>query len=493
MNTEAFRQGSRLDATSKNCLVVDLDNTLIKTDLLHEAIISVFKNSPFLLFSALGKLRSGRAAFKNALARAVIPDARQLPFRDEVLDFLAKERSQGRKIILATASDHTWACRIADELGLFDSVLASDGEQNLKGETKLRAIHSYCQQHDYVGFDYVGDSDADIPIWKNAGLSYLVAPSPMLLRKVRKFTETPVVLGKRNSPYHAIIKSLRPHQWVKNFLVFVPLLASHQIFHIQLILDVLLAFLCFSLCASGVYILNDLLDIDADRRHPKKRKRPFADGSLPVRYGPPLATALTLLGFSVSFWTLPVGFSTALFAYFLLTFSYSLYLKRIAILDVLTLSLLYIIRVIAGGLATEIVLTAWLLAFSLFLFVSLAFAKRHAELGRLVQEGEEGEKVVSGRGYIVSDLGIIESLGSSSGYLAVLVLALYINGEQMKGLYSKPWALWLICPLLMYWISRLWLKAARSELSEDPVVFALRDRVSILTGVFAALLLIVAI
>jgi 4-hydroxybenzoate polyprenyltransferase/phosphoserine phosphatase len=489
MNQLACQQVSQVDEIMKTCLVVDLDNTLIKTDLLHEAIISALKNSPYLLFVALGSLFKGRAAFKKALTCSVIPDARHLPFRDEVLDFLAKERAQGRKIILATASDHAWACQIADELGLFDDVLASDGEQNLKGETKLHVIRSYCQQHDYVCFDYVGDSDADIPIWRNARLSYLVAPSPVLLRKVQRFTDTATVLGKRNSPFSAIIKSLRPHQWIKNSLVFIPLLASHKIFIMQNILAVLLAFLCFSVSASAVYILNDLLDIDADRRHPKKRKRPFADGSLPVIWGPLLAAALIFLGFSVSFLTLPIGFSVALLTYFLLTCAYSLRLKRIVMLDVITLSLLYIIRVIAGGYATGISVSTWLLAFSLFLFVSLAFAKRHAELGRLEQAGE---KVVSGRSYIVSDLSIIESFGSSSGYLSVLVLALYINGEEMKLLYSRPWALWVICPLLMYWISRLWLKAKRSELSEDPVIFALRDRGSIVIGVLTALLLIAA-
>jgi len=284
----------------------------------------------------------------------------------------------------------------------------------------------------------------------------------------------------RSARWQAVLAVLRPVQWVKNVLVFVPLLTSHNVFHLPLVLAALRAFVCFSLCASAAYVLNDLADIHSDRRHPVKQNRPFASGDLSVRWGLWLAVGLLVPAFALTLLTLPVGFSGALGVYFATTCLYSFRAKRIAMLDVLLLAGLYTIRVIAGGLATGIVVSEWLMAFSMFLFVSLAFAKRYAELERLLREGEAG---ASGRGYCVGDIGLIESMGPASGYIAVLVLALYVNGEQMKLLYRSPWPLWLICPVLMYWISRLWFKAKRGELNEDPIVFALRDRVSLALGV----------
>jgi 4-hydroxybenzoate polyprenyltransferase len=286
--------------------------------------------------------------------------------------------------------------------------------------------------------------------------------------------------GGRQATWHALLAVLRPVQWVKNVLVFVPLLTSHNVFDVPLTLAALRAFVCFSLCASAAYVLNDLADINSDRRHPVKRYRPFASGELSVRWGLGLAIGLLMPAFALALLTLPIGFAGALGVYFAATCLYSFHAKRIAMLDVLLLAGVYTIRVIAGGLATGIVVSEWLMAFSMFLFVSLAFAKRYAELERLLREGEAG---ASGRGYCVGDIGLIESMGPASGYIAVLVLALYVNGEQMKTLYRSPWPLWLVCPVLMYWIGRLWFKAKRGELNEDPIVFALRDRVSLALGV----------
>ena len=291
----------------------------------------------------------------------------------------------------------------------------------------------------------------------------------------------------RKAATRSVLAALRPQQWVKNVLVFVPLVTSHNVFHLSLAMASAIAFVCFCLCASAVYVLNDLADINADRRHPSKRKRPFASGALPVSWGLPLASGLLVVGFAVAALILPPGFSAALAVYFVTTCAYSFLAKRIAMLDVLMLAGLYTIRVLAGGTATGIVVSEWLMAFSMFLFVSLAFAKRYAELGRLLR-ANEGAAI--GRGYSVADIGLIESMGPASGYIAVLVLALYVNGEQMKTLYRNPWPLWLICPVLMYWISRVWIKAKRGELSEDPIVFALRDRISAYLGVIVIVLLI---
>lgn len=470
-------------------LFVDLDGTLIRTDLLHEAVLALFKRSPGRLFSELLKLSDGRAAFKKAISQAVTPEISQLPFRGEVLEFITESRSLGRTVILATAADSVWAQCVADELGVFDGILASDGTRNLKGRAKLEAIQTYCRQHGYADFDYLGDSTADLPIWREAHSAYLVAPSRRLLNKVHEFAEPAAIIDARTSAKWSVLAALRPQQWIKNVLVFVPLVTSHNVLQFPLALAAALAFVCFCLCASAVYVLNDLADIAADRRHPVKRNRPFASGVLPVSWGLPLAGGLLALAFAMSALTLPAGFSAALAVYFAVTCVYSLIAKRIAMLDVLMLAGLYTIRVLAGGTATGIVVSEWLMAFSMFLFVSLAFAKRYAELERLLRANEVA---ASGRGYRVGDMGLIESLGPASGYIAVLVLALYVNGEQMQALYRNPWPLWLVCPVLMYWIGRVWIFAKRGELSEDPVVFALRDRISLCLVPIVIVLLIAA-
>jgi 4-hydroxybenzoate polyprenyltransferase len=305
---------------------------------------------------------------------------------------------------------------------------------------------------------------------------------------MRTVTEQQTVVTSRKSVVWSVLAALRPHQWVKNVLVFVPLVTSHNVSHLPLTIAAATAFVCFCFCASAVYVLNDLADIEADRRHPTKRERPFASGALPVKWGWPLATALLVIGFTLSALTLPHIFSGALALYFAMTCAYSFIAKRIVMLDVMILAGLYTIRVLAGGAATAIVVSEWLTAFSMFLFVSLAFAKRYAELEKLLRVNE---RVANGRGYRIADLGLIESMGPASGYIAVLVLALYVNGEQMKTLYHTRWPLWLICPVLMYWVSRIWIKAKRGELLEDPVVFALKDRVSI--GVILVILTLVVI
>jgi 4-hydroxybenzoate polyprenyltransferase/phosphoserine phosphatase len=468
-------------------LFVDLDGTLIQTDLLHESLLLLSRQSIGLLLRAILRLGHGRAVFKRAVSEAVTPEIRKLPFRTEVLDFVSKQRLQGRKVILATAADSTWAQSVADELGVFDGILASDGVHNLKGTAKLQAIQAYCREHRHAQFDYIGNSYVDLPIWRKAHGVYMVAPSAALVAEVRKFSEPAGILGTWKSATRSALSALRPQQWVKNILVFVPLVASHKMFTFALAKPAAIAFVCFCFCASAVYVLNDLADISADRCHPTKRKRPFASGALPIGWGLPLASGLLILGFALSGLTLPAGFSVALAVYFVTTCVYSFHAKRIAMLDVLILGGLYTIRVFAGGMATAIVISEWLAAFCMFLFVSLAFAKRYAELERLLRDNEPQ---ASGRGYRVSDITLIESMGTASGYIAVLVLALYVNSEQMKTLYRNQWPLLLVCPVLMYWLGRVWIKAERGELSEDPIVFALRDRISAYLGVVIIILLI---
>jgi 4-hydroxybenzoate polyprenyltransferase/phosphoserine phosphatase len=476
---------------SNRPLFVDLDGTLIAGDVTQESVLAAIRHDPLIILRLPGLLLRGRATMKRALAQQVKPDVKVLPYRHELLDFIRHQRRAGRRIVLATASDRLYAESVAAAVDLFDDVLATDGHTNLKGVNKLVAIQEYCRLHGYAEFAYAGDALADVPIWRAAAEVHLVAPGPLVRRAAAQLNKPLQVHASRRGVARAVWRALRPIQWVKNVLLFVPLLLAHEIGNVEKLLACCLAFVAFSACASAVYVLNDLLDIEADRHHPVKRKRPLASGALPIHMGLLLAVSGLTIGIGLSLSSLPPDFTWGLALYVVVNCLYSLWLKRKLGLDVILLAGLYVLRVILGGIAVELVVSEWLMALSLFLFTSLAFAKRHAELSRLSDEDEETAR---GRGYLVGDLRLIETLGPTSGYLAVLVLALYINSENetMKRLYAHPWALWLICPLLMYWITRLWFVVTRRELDEDPILYALRDRVGIAVGCLIVLLAIIA-
>jgi 4-hydroxybenzoate polyprenyltransferase/phosphoserine phosphatase len=474
---------------AQRVLFVDLDGTLVRTDLLHEGLVLAAKRGFGSLGGVLWRLVRDKASGKRLLAERFTPDVGQLPYRADVLAFLAEQRSQGVKVVLATGSDSRWATKVADQVGLFDDVLASDGERNLKGEAKLQALEEYCRQHGYSSFDYMGDSAADVHVWRRADRAHVMEPTSWLLKSVKGVSELGRVFGKSPARAGPAIKALRPRQWVKNLLVFAPLLLAHEFSSIDKLLASVAAFVAFSLCASAMYVVNDLVDMESDRHHPEKSRRPFASGALPVAWGPPLALSCLCAGLLVGGVLLPAAFLAMLVGYVLLTSMYSGWLKQVVLVDVLVLSGLYTSRVVAGGLATEVAVSEWLMGFCLFLFLSLGFAKRYSELTRLEEEGDQRAR---GRGYRVSDWGLIESMGPTNGYLAVLVFALYIHSEEMTRLYANGWALWLICPLLIYWISRVWVKARRRELSEDPVLFAVKDRVSLLVAALIVVLVAVA-
>jgi 4-hydroxybenzoate polyprenyltransferase/phosphoserine phosphatase len=465
---------------------VDLDGTLTSTDLLLEAILFAAKHHPQQAPALIKSAFRGAATLKDDLAQLFRPDASLLPYRHEIVQLLHDHKAAGRTLVLATASPRSWAEAVARHLGLFDAVLASDAQCNLKGEAKLQAIEQFCRDRGFRQFAYIGDSTADLPSWKRAAWACVAAPSKSLFRRIARQGTSPQVVNSRPSAWHDVWRLLRPHQWSKNLLLFVPMLLSH-IITVGGIVSALWAFLSFSLAASGVYVVNDLLDIESDRRHPTKRRRPFAAGAVGIASGTLLALGLACSSLAIAAATLPWNFVALLVAYLAVTSLYSCWLKRLVVVDVMALAGLYSLRVAAGALATHSVLSEWILGLSMFLFMSLAFAKRYSELARL--EDEHGDDS-AGRGYRVEDLGIIESLGPASGYLSVLVLALYINSAAMRALYINSWALWMICPLLMYWITRVWFLAKRRQLSEDPVVFALQDGVSRLLGIGVLVLLI---
>lgn len=457
-------------------LVVDLDGTLIKTDLLAETASRFLIEQPHCFFKLLAWLAEGKSILKSRLAASTSIDVASLPYNQELLVWLRAEKAQGRRIVLATASHRVLADQVAAHLDLFDTVFATDSGTNLKASAKRNVLVG---RYGERGFDYVGNDWADIPIWQAAAKAHVVSRSPRLIEQVRSLGNLGLLIGNGKPPLAvALFKAMRPHQWMKNLLVFIPLLAAHHYLHMVSVMQALLAFLVFGLAASSVYLLNDLVDVADDRHHTRKRHRPLAAGNLSLLHGWIAWPVLLLLAFALAG---PVGgmpwrFMASMGVYVVLTVAYSLRLKQVPIVDVLTLAMLYTLRIIAGAAAIAVPLSFWLLSFSMFIFLSLAFIKRYSELRAARDAGKVG--ALRGRGYHPQDLELVSSLGGSAGYTAVLVLALYLQDSHTASLYATPAIIWLACPLLLFWISRAWLIAHRGNMHDDPIVFALKDRLS---------------
>ena len=467
-------------------LCVDLDGTLIHSDLLLESVILLIKRNPLYLFLLPVWLLKGKAHLKAQIASKVDLNGSALPYTKPLLTWLGQQKSEGRAIWLCTASDARLAQRVADHLQLFDGVLASDGVTNLSGSRKAALLVAHFGER---GFDYCGNAWVDMKVWARARAAIVVNASARLEAAAARQND---VVGRY--PFHAswvrsVLKALRVHQWAKNALVFVPVAAAHQLSSGAVLLHSVLAFLAFSLCASSVYLLNDMLDLEADRQHHSKCRRPFAAGSLSLLFGLLMAPLLLVVALSIAC-LLPIKFALVLMAYYLVTLAYSFWLKRVVMIDVLALAGLYTVRIVAGAAATAIPLSFWLLMFSVFIFLSLAIVKRYAELHVMRQHGK---LKAHGRGYQVEDLSLLQSLGSASGYLSVLVLALYLNSPDIVHMYRQPKLVWLLVPVMLYWISRIWMQTHRGNMHDDPLVFALKDRVSLLTGFVAALVLFFAV
>jgi 4-hydroxybenzoate polyprenyltransferase len=474
---------SVVDSAHADCpLVVDLDGTLLRSDMLVESAFAFFKGNPQRLLAPVFWLKDGKANLKSKLAEAAPIDVTILPYDPRVLSFLEQERARGRRLILATASHQNYADDIASHLGLFDRVLATHDDINLSAQTKRDVL---LREFGENGFDYVGNSHDDLHVWPAARNAWVANPERGVEAAAQKLGNLQKVIHTSDDPLRSWIKQLRLHQWSKNLLIFVPLLAAHGTGDIALLLTGLLAFALFGLCASSVYLLNDLFDLEDDRRHPSKRFRPLACGAVPIKSALLLLPILLLGAFAGATLFLPWKFALMLLAYYLLTLVYTLVLKRLMTVDVIVLAMLYTSRIIAGAFAFGLAPTFWMLAFSMFLFLSLAFIKRYAELHEVRASGTDD--VAWGRGYRSSDLEIISSLGASSGYLAVLVLAFYIQEQSTLALYRHPQVIWLACPILLYWVTRIWMIAHRGKMHDDPVAFALKDRASIVVVVLFAL------
>ena len=481
-------------------LCVDLDGTLVKSDTLVDSVLYLVRHRPAELLRIPGWLAQGKAAFKRRVTSAVTLNVETLPYNQPLLQYLREQHAAGRPLYLATAADTALAERIADYLGIFQGVLASDGATNLAGGNKLAAF----QRAFGDDFSYIGNARPDAAILTVCQSPMVANPDRALLSRLRSAGVTPTqTFIDRASTLRGWIRAIRLHQWAKNTLIFVPLLLAHE-WNVGSITGAIIAFFSFGLCASSTYIVNDLLDIDADRAHPSKRRRAFAGGDLSaisgvvavaLLFAAAIALAIALPRIHDAIVPMeplprPFQFLKWLLFYTVTTLSYSLYLKRKLLLDVFVLSGLYTVRILAGSAATAVAISTWLGGFSVFFFLSLAFVKRFSELYSL---RERGGIATTGRGYRVGDLEQLRALGTGAAYAAVVVMTLYISNPETHQLYRHPIRLWLVVPTLLLWLSNVWMLTSRGEMHDDPVVYAITDMRSLLLGVLMAGIIISAL
>jgi 4-hydroxybenzoate polyprenyltransferase len=494
--TSKFEQaGAGLNGAAASVLplCVDLDGTLVKSDTLLDTVVVLARQSPGSLLKFPAWVAEGKAAFKQRVSQLAEIDVERLPYNRPLLEYLRQEHAGGRAIWLATGADTLLAERVASHLRIFQGVLASDGNTNLTGHNKLGAFRERFPQ----GFSYVGNARPDVPLLTHCVAPMVANPRRGLLAGLRSAGVRPArTFADAASPLQAWVRAIRLHQWAKNVLIFLPLLLAH-VRAAGPVAATVMAYLSFGLAASATYIMNDLLDLEADRHHARKR-RPFAAGDLSpitgvvtsaIFFAGALALAImlphVLTSLSPGFVQNGRGqFIAWLAVYAGTTMAYSLRLKQVALVDVIVLSGLYTVRLLAGSAAAGVEISPWLAAFSIFFFLSLAFVKRFAEL-ESVREGSDGAAApaVKGRGYRVSDLEQVRSFGTASGCASVVVFALYIGLNAARELYPHYGRLWLLVPVMLLWLFRLWLQASRGELHEDPVVYAITDKRSLLLGV----------
>lgn len=468
-------------------LVVDLDGTLCRTDTLHEALLGLASADPKQLLS-LSQKRGDKAAFKRQVADHKLLDPALLPYDDDVLALIRKAKDDGRTVALVSASDHRQVSAVADHLGLFDLVIgtgAADTTGNLAGDGKRQVL---IDRFGDKGFDYIGDSAADLPVWAAARTALGVRVSGDVAKAAASQGTDLTHVGARATgwPIPALIRACRPHQWAKNVLILLPVFTSFQF---GAIFTALLAMLCFSLSASAIYLINDLVDLPSDRAHPRKCKRPFAAGEATALQGALLAAGLLGVSLLASLIFLPGAFVGVLLIYLVATTAYSFALKRKMMVDVLMLAALYTLRIIAGGAATGVLLSPWLLVFSMFLFFSLATIKRQAELEDMATRGKEK---TSGRNLLVTDLPVLQGMSITAAQAATLVFALYSQDPEIQSHFQRPDLLLFICPVLFFWLGRMQLLTRRGFMTDDPIVFTFRDRVSLISGVIMMMIFAVA-
>lgn len=457
-------------------LCVDLDGTLVKLDTLHQAVFLLIRRYPFTILKLPGWIKRGRAFFKNEVMKKVILDVSALPYNQKFIDFLHQEKKNGRKLILTTAANFRTAQAVADHLNIFDEILASSPTENLYGLKKQQAI-----LNKYQDYDYAGDSIGDLPVFNSARKKILVNP----LKRIKINADH--VIDDRSIFITTFFKALRPYQWIKNILIFTPILLAHDIKNFNSIEKGIMAFFSFSFIASAIYIFNDLLDLEADQNHPKKKYRPFASGNLQLINGLWLIPILLIISFTMGI-LVSNSFLIILLIYLILTTLYSIKIKQLFGLDVIILTILYILRVISGSFATGNEISAWFIGFSLFLFLSLALFKRFSELEEL--KGRSDHEVSQReRGYKISDKNILFYTGCFAALSTIIVLVGYILSPTAQDLYTLNYRLWFLLPLITYWFIRLWLNARRGNFHDDPLLFAITDIQTYIIAILSCLLI----
>ena len=467
-------------------LFVDLDGTLLNSDSLHEALCLLCKTKPQLMLLIPFWIIKGKAYFKAQVAKQVDPNVSTWPYNQDLLTYLQQHHATGRKIVLASAANIDVVQRVSQHLQIFDGTIGSDQETNCGGAEKLRAIRTHVGDG---AFSYAGNDRKDLAVWSDANGAVIVNASHALESKARQLTTIEKVIPARRAFLTTYLEGIRIHQWLKNLLVFLPILPVLGHLEFDQISRTLIAFFAFSFIGTSVYVMNDFLDLESDRTHPRKRRRPFASGEIPIKTGLILSLLFLVSGFSLAFMA-SSALAGVLLLYFVITSAYSLRLKRAPIVDVIVLAALYVFRVVAGALAADLRITFWILAFSAFLFFSLALVKRCAELRSMVNEGK---KSVAGRGYHIEDEQVLQSLGTASGLMSVVVLGIYITAPTTSQAFSQPDLLGLLCFILLYWIGRIWIKAHRGQMHDDPVLFAVRDRISRYLAIIGALVVAAAV
>jgi 4-hydroxybenzoate polyprenyltransferase/phosphoserine phosphatase len=465
-------------------LVVDLDGTLTRCSLFAESVNRSMLASPLATARLLASRYEGRTA-RLALGAGV--EVEHLPYNEELLAWLREEKSRGRKLVLASSAHSVAADKVALHLGLFDDVIAADDGASMDAGARRDEL---ARRYGAGGFEYVGSRRRDLCICDVAARTHVVGAAGALLAHARAHDKLGRTMANGATAFPlALLAAMRPHQWVKNLLVFAALFASQRYGDAHGLAAALAAFAAFGLAASSVYVLNDLADVGNDRHHPRKRSRPFASGQLGIGTGWVAWPLLLGAAFALALVALPPAFSACLAVYAVTTVAYSMRLKQVPMLDVLTLAMLYTLRVVAGAVAVAAPLSFWLLTFAMFVFFSLAMLKRYSELAALRDEGKRDK--VRGRSYQVQDLPLVGGLGAAAGYTAVLVLALYIQDAHTGARYAHPQWIWLACPLLLFWMSRNWFLSHRGRMHDDPIVFALKDRASwIVAALFCAVFLL---
>lgn len=473
------------DRPAPTPFIVDLDNALTFTNIVAESFVVALVRAPLEALRSLGALLRGNGAFEERLSAVGAVDATLLPYNRTVVEATRRAAAEGRPVYLLSARGERYARAVAAHLDLLAGWISWNDGATRPGESRIDRL---VRQFGHEGFDYIGDDRGRLAIWRSVPHSGDPSATGEIVQPLTPAEPESGDIKRPRAGLKTWLRLIRVHQYAKNGLVLVPVLTGHA-FALDQLTAAFMALVSFCLVASSVYIVNDIVDLEADRAHPTKRRRPIASGEIPILHGLMAVPVLLAAGIGVAA-AVSMPFLLVLLGYLAVTTAYSFYLKRRLLIDVVALAGLYTLRVIAGSVATEVGMSEWLLGFSMFLFMSLALVKRYTELGTRESAGLPDPK---NRNYRIADMPMLGSLAAASGFSAVVVFGLYLSSDAVRDSYSRPYVLWLACPILMYWVGRLLIMAQRRDIHDDPIVFALKDRISVLALIVLSSLVLAAI